>query len=208
MRQLWIVDCGLRIVVPCAHVALAAGLLLVLAGCGKSGSPPPPPPPAQEQPTQHVPERVGQAVTMKGIDLYMHDSAPTEGEKQKPSFWVHAETFATVEEKIWEFEVARAVIYPRKADGDEIKIEAAKGRYQDGEKAYLSGGVILYARDMKMTLQDLEWTNEQREARTDHPLTVEGPENNLKADTMRLYPDKKQFILTHATGTVKLRRQE
>ena len=69
---------------------------------------------------------------------------PTEGVKRKPRFWVHAREFRLLEEAVWEFEEARAVIYGAEADKEEIILESRRGRFEEDRGATLKEGVKAY----------------------------------------------------------------
>jgi len=58
-----------------------------------------------------------------------------------------------------------------------------------------------------MELQDIEWVNADREARTDNPVRVIDEDMYLEAATLRLYPDQRQFVLTNGTGMVRFERK-
>ena len=148
---------------------------------------------------------------MQGIDLYLHDTAPTPGGARKPTFWVHAEQFSMLEDNVWRFDHARAVIYGDDAQQEAITLEADRGRFEEDRGALLEGSVKAYVNDMLMELSDIEWVNPQNEdeegiARSDHPLHVESPTMQLNAGSLRLYPEQNQFVLTEVTGQVRFGR--
>ena len=142
------------------------------------------------------------------LNLRLYEGNPTAGETRRPTFWVHAEVFTLGEENVWLFEQAHAMIYGHGEKGSEITIDAGRGRFQEGKAAYLKDGVTAQVGDMHIDLTDLEWINDERMARTDNPVSVTSPDSNMKASTLRLYPDQKQLLLTRVSGTVKLERNE
>jgi hypothetical protein len=189
-----------------ARIAALAGLCFVFlaAGCGPGTPPPQAPPPANEAPAV-------EGLTMQGIDLYLHDASPTPGAPRKPTFWVHAEQFSMLENGVWRFEQARAVVYGDDAQEEAITLEAERGRFEADRGALLEGGVKAFVQDMRMDLSDIEWINPQNEdeegvARSDQPLLVDSPSMQLKAGSLRLYPEQKQFVLTEVSGQVRFGR--
>jgi hypothetical protein len=218
-----------------AQFCLAATILLNLTGCSgcspKAPELPQPSPEATQADTDAKLARPDQ-VTMKEIDLYLHDSGATDGLERKPTFWVHAKTFA-LNESMYTFEDASAVIYARgKKNGfnlpdtagapqqpapategenagegegeEEIHVEAKKGEFQEGQRAYLSGGVTAKLRDMTIELSDMEWVNDKREARTGNPVKVQGQTINVSASSLKMYPDQKVLEMTNVSGLVQL----
>ncbi len=66
--------------------------------------------------------------------------------------------------------------------------------------------------DIVIELEDIEWVNPQRAeeqgvARSDSPLTLDGPAATLEAASLRLYPDSRRFVLTDVTGRIRLDRR-
>lgn len=194
---------------PFPRPTLAAALCGVMTGlfAASCGAPAPPPaPPATLEDTAPV-----EGLTMQGIDLYLHSAVPTPGAPRKPTFWVHAEQFSMLENEVWRFDDARAVIYGDDAQQEAITLEARRGRFEAGQGALLEGGVKAFVNDMLMELADIEWINpqgddEQGVARSDNPLRVESPTMQLKAGSVRLYPEQKQFVLTEVSGHVRFGR--
>ena len=74
--------------------------------------------------------------------------------------------------------------------------------------AELKGGVDVQFEDMHLQLSDMEWINEERVARTDNPVSLASNSVQLQAATLRLYPDEKQLVLTHAAGTMRFDAME
>lgn len=210
-------------------IAFAVGLA-GCSGCTPKNPELPPPSPEATQSGADGKLAAPDQVTMKEIDLYLHDSGATDGVERKPTFWVHAKTFA-LNESTYTFEDASAVIYARgKKDGfslpepgaasstpppasaegegegeaeEEIHVEAKKGEFQEGQRAYLSGGVTAKLRDMTIDLADMEWVNDKREARTGNPVKVQGQAINVSAGSLKMYPDQKTLEMTNVTGTVQ-----
>ncbi len=168
----------------------------------------PPPPPETESST--LPESV---TTMRGIDLYIHGAEATAGTAERPLFWVHAETFSVHEEDdTWDFEDARAVVYPEDKNGDPVIFDAARGRFEQDRGARLEGGVTGHIGPLTMELEEVTWEKADGEGRgtawTDHPVVLDDPNMHLEAQSMRLEPDTKAFTLTHVTGEIRFGRSE
>lgn len=187
------------------HIALAG--LAACAACESGLAPVAPDTQPGAQRAEQSPDRM----TMEGINLYLHDAAPTPGAASRPTFSVHAEQFSLLDNAVWSFEHARAVIYGEQPGGGEITLEAARGRFEEDRGALLEGGVKAYVDELLMELADIEWVNPQRAdeegvARSGNPVRVTGPSLNLSASSLRLYPERKVFFLTDVSGLVRFER--
>ncbi len=181
-------------------------ICIAAAGCGDG----PAPPPAYAPVPRDAPEDV---LTMSGIDLYLHDMRPTAGVARKPTFWLHTEKFSVLDENIWAFEDARAIIYGEgEEDRQDIILEAREGRFEEGKSAYLKGGVKALMGSLRIELADIEWQNPDAEtpgeARSDNPVKVLDSHVQLEAAGVRIYPQRKEFMLTGVAGTIQFGRNE
>lgn len=185
-----------------------AGIVLALAvACGKGPAPTGTAPSAAPS----IPAASDERMNMEGqgVDLWLLDSHPTaDGQNRKPTFRVHADGFSLAEDDIWSLEQARAVIFGRDENAPEIQLVAGRGRFQQGKMAYLKDGVDVTVGEMRMTLSDIEWLNDERVARTDSPLTITTPDSHLEAASMRMYPDRRQVELTRVTGLIHLEGEQ
>lgn len=182
-----------------------AVLALACIGCGREAAPPPPVPAEDAEPIATAPQ---EAVSMSGINLFMHDARPTAGATRKPTFSVHADYFAMLDDQVWSFENARAAIYGQDAQQEEVRLQAARGRFEEDRGAFLEGGVSAFVGDMTMELANIEWINPREEgeegvARSDNELRVNSPSLQLHASSLRLYPESKRFVLTNVEGMVR-----
>lgn len=146
------------------------------------------------------------AMIMKGVDLYMHDYTPTDGELRDPTFWVHAESGQLAEdEKIWALQSTRAVIY---RDGDEdLVMEAREGWFdQERQVATLQGEVKLTAGSLVAELEELFWDNARGTATSDRPVRVTEGETRLSAEGLRITPDADSLVLRNGSGYVQLKK--
>ena len=150
-------------------------------------------------------EEFESAMVMKGVDLYMHDYTPTEGELRDPTFWLHAESGQLAEdEKVWSLQSTRAVIYREEQD---LFMEAREGWFdQERQVANLQGGVKLTAGSLVTDLEDVFWDNEQGTATSDRPVSVVNGETRLRAESLRISPDEDSLILRNGSGYVALRK--
>lgn len=177
-----------------------------LTACGNRSAPPP----APEAPGIS-PEPVEEVMVMSGVDLFLHDTRPTMGRKQKPTFWVHADKFSQYEyeESVWVLEDARAVLYGE-TDEESIIFDARRGRFEQDKGAYLKDGVTAQVGTMTMHLQDIEWINPQEgvpgRAFTLQPVVVEDPALQLEAASLEIFPETKEFELSDVTGLVRFGR--
>lgn len=185
---------------------IAVGLLM--AGCGDKTSPP-------VQQTSAAPE-ISEAlpnpgeISMQDINLYLHDTSPTTGGARKPSFWVNAHKFSMQEEGNWLFKDARAVIYGESQADENIILESKSGTFEEGIGAILEDGVVATIGDMILHLDHIIWKNpsenERGVAYSDAPLTIDGADTHLSADSVRLYPKEKTFELVRVAGSIYVGR--
>jgi len=189
---------------------LIAVLALGAWGCGQSTPAPavPAPEPAAKPETiaQKAEAAVGGAagLTMSGIKLFLYDKgAGIEGVARKPVLRIEAETFTSVGEKAWSFEKARAFMLSRKTQ-EEWKLEAEHGVLKEDQNAFLEGGVTATLGTMIVHLEDISFETPQddspKAAFSDKPVTVEDPAMQLRASTVKLFPDDKRFELTEVSG--------
>jgi hypothetical protein len=183
-------------------------LLLALSGtlgCGNgfNGQEP------VETPVPAAPARdAGQGANMegRGADFRLFDGDPTPGPARRPRLWLHVDSFSLAEENIWSFKKARAVIYGRDEQMEDMFLEAGGGSYQEAKSAYLKDGVTAKIGEMKLELRDIEWLNDEGLAKSDYPVSITMPDSELKASSVRLYHKEKQIVLTDVTGTLRLER--
>ncbi|MCC6143982.1 MAG: LPS export ABC transporter periplasmic protein LptC [Candidatus Hydrogenedentes bacterium] len=187
---------------------IAVAGVLALAACGKSIAPQPPS--QEDEPVSaSMAEEPEDLLKMTDINLYLHDPRPTDGAPRKPTLWIRADDFTVAEGDLWRFHNAQATIYGEN-EADSIRLEADQGVFEEDVKATLTGAVRAQVGDMHMQMQDIEYTNPQEEtpamARTDGPVTVASPTLDLKASSMRFYPDSKTYELTDVSGTIAFER--
>ena len=142
----------------------------------------------------------------RGADFRLFDGDPTTGPARRPRLWLHVDSFSLAEENIWSFKNARAVIYGRDEQMEDMFLEAGGGSYQEGKSAYLKDGVIAKIGDMELDLQDIEWLNEEGLGKSDYALSIKTPDSDLKASSVRLYHRENKIVLTDVTGTLLLER--
>ena len=125
-----------------------------------------------------APAEPSRRMDMTGIDLYMHDYAPTDGKPRKPTLWVHAEEgHAAEDEQVWQVEGVRAVIYGDETENaNDLVVEADLGLFNLRENfARLNDDVTLKTGDIKLELDEIEWDNIKKVARsssTDMPAST------------------------------------
>jgi len=152
-----------------------------------------------------VVQRAGEgAMSLRGVDLYMHNDAPTFGELREPTIWVHAESGSlSPATDIWSLSHAAAVIY-REAEAD-LHVRAESGRFdQANQRAYLERGVEARAGRMVVRLEALEWDNEQRVARSTSMARLEHGVNELAGASMWLFPGEDRVELGRGFGKIQL----
>lgn len=184
-------------------------LIMLLAACS---APSKPKTVAQEsakaqEPPQPAEAVANQAIAMSGVDLRMYHVAPTVEGARKPAFWIHAEALVLPQEQgAQSFEKAHAVLYAQAEGKEDMVFDAGRGSYWANERALLSGGVIARSGTMTIEMTDVEWLNTEREAKTDHPVIIRDGETHIEAETLRLYPDRDEFVITHGKGVVQMER--
>ncbi len=192
-----------------APLLIAAGLCLS-AGCGAPT--PPPPTPAGTANTGAIALQGDEQLVMRGVEMYMHEIAPTPGLPKSPSFRVRADTFTLLDEAdgVWAFEDAEAVIYGAEETDPDIVVTADAGRLEEERAAWLEGNVVAVIDTMTIRLADLDWRNPREGvegvAQSNAPLVVDDPSIQVEAGSIRLYPDSKTFELGEVTGIVRFRR--
>ena len=90
-------------------------------------------------------------------------------------------------------------------------MEAGQCRFDpttgDGtEKAYLSGGVKVRMGSMEVHLQDIEWLNVEREARSEGEVFITDGDTALNADGFRLFLDTNKYELHNGSGIIAFKR--
>jgi len=172
-------------------------------GCGA----PPPAAPAPELEAESGATAPEDVLTMRGIDLYLHDSGVTGSEARRPHFWIHAETFVMDDEDVWTFEDARAVAYNRENATEDIVFEAQSGTFEENTRAYLSGSVTAHMGSMVLHLEDIEWLNGDEEtpsyAFSEKGLSVDDPEMELSASGIQIFPDDRRFEMNNVSGVIR-----
>lgn len=174
------------------------------AGCGFFATPAPPPLPVIDSAPEGPREEAEDAITMRGINLFIHDNAPTvPGVERKPLLWLHADTYR-MDGAVWWVEGARAVIYAHSEEGADLSMEAARGRFDEGKGAYLEDGVVARMADLVIELQDVSCDILEDQtvgvAHSDNPVRVRGEDIELDAAGIRLHPGTREVELTDVRG--------
>ncbi len=187
---------------------LLIAMSLLLSSCGQTSDMASEPEPSSgtmpAEPSSAPAELPRNLMAMRGVDLYMHDYTPTEGELRDPTFWVHAESGQLAEgEKVWSLQGTRAVIYREKHD--DLVVEAREGRVdQERQVAALQGDVSLTAGTLVVDLEDLLWENEMGTATSNRPVRITDGDTWLKAQTLLIEVDEGVLILEDGSGYVRL----
>lgn len=142
-----------------------------------------------------------QAPQSNDITLRFFDAEPSPSGEKFPSFEVHSLDFTQVADEVWTFRGAEATIYAR--DGENIDITAGEATMNnETQSAVMKGEVVLKKGTMTMTLEDLEWSNDERIAKSDHPLTIVRGDTHIMADSVIYYPDEDRVVLPAADGHI------
>lgn len=184
-----------------AWLCLAAAPALFCACGGVGGELPP-------ESSEALPpsEEGAPGMSMSGIDLYMHDTDPTAGQQRKPRFWIHANTFDVLEDAAYAFKDARAVVFGEESGNEIVVFEADQGRFEEDKRAYLRDNVVAQVGTMTLQLEEVVWEQAGQDigfAYSDHPVEVNDPSLRLRAASVRLYPETKEFELRDVEGHVQ-----
>jgi len=187
-----------------------ASALLLLAGCGGAPAPVAPSTPSTSAPNEGedapAAKAPGDLMDVQGIDLLVHASEATAGQAQAPLFKVHAASVSMKENGVYDFEQGRATVYGRERREDDIVFDAQRGRYEEDKGARLEGDVVGRVGPMTLKLADVTWEKTEAEPRgilyTNQSLRVENPTMELIAESMRIYPETKVFVLDGMSGLI------
>ncbi len=143
-------------------------------------------------------------MAMRGLDLYMHDYTPTDGELRDPTFWVHADSGQLAEgEKVWSLQGTRVVIY--RDDDEDLVVEALEGKVDlDRQVAELRGAVRLTTGSLIVDLEDLLWENEKGSATSERPIHLVDGDTRLDAESLLIKRDEGLLILGEGSGYLRL----
>ncbi len=191
------------------HPWLGALVLWLAAGCGQETAPSKPAVSTAPVPDAAArPDSADAQIEMLDIDMYMHDTAATHGEAQKPTLWIHMRRCIQGKDELLDFEWAHGEIHGRDAAAETIAFEAARGQFQEQKSALLEGGVIARSGTMTIHLEDIQWLHEERMGTTDHPVLMEQNKTHIEVDTLRLFPDENRFTATRARGVIDFERED
>ncbi|HOJ67573.1 MAG TPA: hypothetical protein PK379_07445 [Candidatus Hydrogenedentes bacterium] len=191
-------------------LALAC-MVPLLVGCGSRNGTPPDRADRSESGREATDRALRTAadagMEMTGIDLYVHRKNPMTGVAQSPKLWIHADQFSLRDSQTYAFESARAVVYGEREEDRLIVMEAGRGIFEQDRKADLSGGVVVTAGTLVLRTEAATWEQvappESEQVRVDTPLTIDDPRLVLAAGSARLYPERKEFELRDARGTIR-----
>lgn len=200
-------------ITPLQALVVIAGVVFA-AGCGGTAAPSAPPSAASnvapapetkpELPAMTAQDALaGLEAEVSGMDLYMHDIAPTGDTRRKPTLWVHASKGSLDADKSWVLADARAIIY-RDQDAD-IALESTAGRFDESKKiAVLEGGVRVSAGTLRMQTESVRYDNSLRYVETLAPVELADGTTVLTAEKASLEPDEGHVTLTNVSGTLSL----
>lgn len=179
-------------------------VLLLLVGCGGSGGAVDSNTKTSDAQATVAEEDPEDLSTMTGIELYLYDTRPTEGAPRKPLVTIRAEKSSLEAGQVWSLEGAHAVIRGTGGEESAIFLDAASGRFEEGKRAYLRGGVTARVGETSIELEDIEVTNLEDNnlgiAFSENPVTMKAPRFSLEASAMRLYPDTREFEIEEVQG--------
>jgi len=133
-------------------------------------------------------------------------SSLSEGVK-KPTLVLRAPEYSHTGADTWTLKDAEATIFSE--DQQETYIHAAHGELnRDEQFARLGGGATINSGTMRITLEEVEWVNEEHLIRSDCPVEIVDDGNVLHAASLRYYPGKKELYLAQVTGELALTRKE
>ncbi len=148
-----------------------------------------------------------EVISMTGIRLYLHDTAPTAGRARKPRFMVEADTSSMETDDSWSFKEARAVLYNAETEAEDIVFQAGEGRFIENREAYLGGGVEADAGNVTIRMTDIICENLETAdgivAYTEHPVSIDSPDLELDAAKMQIHPDNRTMEFQQVSGWIR-----
>lgn len=145
---------------------------------------------------------------IEGMNLYAFDTSPTAGETRKPTLWLRAASSSMVDDAVWNIEDIVAVMYDE--EGNPIEMVADSGRYDqslgDGKERAVLHMAKLTMGDTTMSMPIFEWDNATNEAFSSGPVAIAIDGAESVAETLRLYPRDRAFVLTNGHGTFPFRK--
>lgn len=143
-----------------------------------------------------------------GFEMHMFEDSATLGETRTVSFRINAgsgEILGDANE--YSLKDIRAVVYSE--SGDEVTFEAKMADFSESEqKASLQDDVRIHAGVFAMTMQRVDWDNEEGIARSDSPVTIDQGATHLAAAGMTIDP-KTQSILFHGVrGRIEFEKEK
>jgi hypothetical protein len=180
------------------HITLVLVCIGGTSGCGLKMTPPPTPPATKTAPAIQN----AQMPSLQGeLDLFLFNESGSTPVSE-PTFTVHTPRGTKNPDGSYTFDDASAVIKSAQ-DGIDVHIRAGHGELNhDTGSARLYAGVEAQAGKMKITLTDINWANDKREAASENPVTVESGDTQLQAASMVLQPDQRLLTLNDVTGTL------
>jgi len=142
-------------------------------------------------------EQAGQIIAR----LFRRDA--TDGEFVGPSLEVFSPNVSDVEPGVMNFGDAHVTIFAE--DGEQVVITAKNGLLdQNKETAELTGEVVVKMGSQILTMEQLSWNNEKREAITQTEVKIVDGDTVLTAEGMRFSPDENTLTLDQVTGVIGL----
>lgn len=195
------------------RLRLILGMFVVAAVAGCGG---PSPSPAENEPAETRKETPAPApveaandaqVSMTGsMTLRLFEPDMEGGESRKPSFEISSPQCSLLEDGRWALTDATAIIYGE--EGDQTTFHAGRAEFdEEAETASLGGGVTVDFGQQHVEMQNMTWSNGERIARSESPLSVTDGETRLSAEGMEYHADTKSLKLRNVTGTVSMNEQ-
>ena len=193
-----------RLRYPFIREGMAAILVLTLLAAGCS-SPEPPETPSPENAVEDQvalpPDEEGAMAGDMTLRLFDEQAGP-EGARH-PLFTITSPSFFGHGEGQWGFNDAQATI--REPNGDIIEMRAGTGEVnQQTRQAVLRDSVTVTARGLRLELEELEWLNDERIARSEKPLEVVVESGRVQAESMELHPAEDRLYLNKVRGSLRL----
>jgi hypothetical protein len=188
----------------------SAWLLLWFIACAPATPPQSADRASARQPSTERPEEASaeNGVVMSGeMEFCLFDMGALREGARKPTLVLRAPEYAHTEADTWTFKNVEAAIF---SEGQEqTHIYAAQGELNRNEQfARLGGGATISSGTMRITLEEVEWVNEERLIRSDCPVEIFDGGNVLHAASLRYYPSKKELYLAEVTGRLTLTGKE
>lgn len=177
------------------NLVVALGAVCMMAGCDSPDIPQKRAP--QSEAMNEEKETSSSRSGFSGLEMRMFESSPTLGETRTISFRIRAGSGEILNDaNIYSLQDVSAVAYSE--SGEEILFEAKRADYSEAEqKASLQDDVRIQVGVFKLTMQRVDWDNEERVARSDTLVTIDHGATRLTASGGMTIDSRTRGVVFH-----------